>query len=389
MPRLSVLHSALHWSQTWLVQLIRSLPDEIESHVCCSSLGDVDASAVPNAHSLRDASRLRFVAERVARRFGVRAALRFVIRTGRAVRPTLLHSHAAPVGWANLIAAKQLGLRHIVSAYGGGDVPIPHHRRRTWSRRYQQLFREADLFLCEGPHLKEELLAIGCPETKVVVQHLGIPVEQIEFRPRTLGEGEPLRVLLCARFAERKGLCDALRAIAQVRQKVDVRATLIGDAGRTIGNFHEPREKRRILATLRECHLEDTVELLGFQPPAVVMEQAYRHHVFLSPSKTGSRGDGEGGAPVAIMEMAATGMPIVATTHADIPNVIVDERGGLLAPEGQPDELASRLLWLARHGERWLAMVKFARKRIEDHFDSRATGLGLARIYENVSRIQP
>jgi len=73
--------------------------------------------------------------------------------------------------------------------------------------------------------------------------------------------------------------------------------------------------------------------MLGFQPHAILFEEAYKNHIFLSPSVTALDGDTEGGAPVTIIEMAATGMPIISTKHCDIPEVIKDGVTGFLANE--------------------------------------------------------
>ncbi len=73
---------------------------------------------------------------------------------------------------------------------------------------------------------------------------------------------------------------------------------------------------------------------MGYQPHSTLFAEAYRHHIFLSPSVTASTGDTEGGAPVSLIEMAATGMLIVSTTHCDIPEVIKHGVTGLLAPNG-------------------------------------------------------
>ena len=70
------------------------------------------------------------------------------------------------------------------------------------------------------------------------------------------------------------------------------------------------------------------------------MRRPTKHDVFLAPSVTASNGDTEGGAPVAIIEMAASGMPIVSTRHCDIPSVVLDGVTGLLAAERDSEGLA-------------------------------------------------
>ena len=115
------------------------------------------------------------------------------------------------------------------------------------------------------------------------------------------------------------------------------------------------------------------------------MEEARRHHVFLSPSVTASDGDTEGGAPVSLIEMSASGMMIVSTTHCDIPGVILDGKTGLLAPERDVDGLVERLQWIVAHPEQWMEMQRAGRAHIEAEFDARRQGERLGEIYRDLA----
>jgi colanic acid/amylovoran biosynthesis glycosyltransferase len=115
------------------------------------------------------------------------------------------------------------------------------------------------------------------------------------------------------------------------------------------------------------------------------MEEARRHHVFLSPSVVAADGDTEGGAPVSLIEMSASGMMIVSTTHCDIPGVILDGQTGLLAPERDVDALVDHLHWIVSHPERWLDMQRAGRAHMEAEFDARRQGERLAAIYRELA----
>jgi colanic acid/amylovoran biosynthesis glycosyltransferase len=112
-----------------------------------------------------------------------------------------------------------------------------------------------------------------------------------------------------------------------------------------------------------------------------LLEEAYRHHVFLSPSVTASDGDTEGGAPIALIEMAATGMPVVSTRHADIPEVLGD---GLLAPERDVDGLVACLRQLIDAPGSWESRAAVDRARVEREFDATIQGRALAAIYAHL-----
>jgi colanic acid/amylovoran biosynthesis glycosyltransferase len=113
------------------------------------------------------------------------------------------------------------------------------------------------------------------------------------------------------------------------------------------------------------------------------MKEAYDHHIFLSPSVTASDGDTEGGAPVAIIQMAASGMPIVSTRHCDIPNVL--PASAELAEERDVAGLLHRLRWLVENAGNWEPELAQARRHVELNFISHIQGQQLAEIYADVA----
>jgi colanic acid/amylovoran biosynthesis glycosyltransferase len=87
--------------------------------------------------------------------------------------------------------------------------------------------------------------------------------------------------------------------------------------------------------------------------------------------------------------MAATGMPVVATLHADTSGVITHAVSGLLAPERDAGALAAQILRLHAHPAEWGPMVAAARRHIEAEFDAREQGRRLAAIYQEVAKNDP
>ncbi|MEJ2187577.1 MAG: glycosyltransferase [Gemmatimonadota bacterium] len=92
-------------------------------------------------------------------------------------------------------------------------------------------------------------------------------------------------------------------------------------------------------------------------------------HVLLQPSVVAADGDTEGGAPTTLLEAQATGLPIVATRHQDIPNVTVDGQSAVLVPERDAEALADAIEGLLREPDRWEAMGKAGRKFVAEHHD--------------------
>lgn len=382
MNPLVVVESLPVWlplTSPWLHQQVLRLPEDIVVRIVAERVENLEAFDHPALRSLQMANRLRYLWDKGTRRLGLRDHLGLVAATCRREGAAVLHSHWGDWGWRDRGVSRRLGIPQVVTYYGK-DVNFLPRRDPVWRERYADLFRTVSRVLCEGPHMAERVADLGCDPVRVTVHHLGVDVRSIEYRSRTWSPTEPLRVLIAASFREKKGIPLALEALSRVAGDVDLHVTVIGDSSA------DPRsvvEKERILAAA--APLGDRVAFLGYQSLQRVFEEAYAHHVFVSPSLTAVDGDTEGGAPVSLIDMAATGIPIVASTHCDIPSVILHGRTGLLAPEGDVTGVEQHLRWLVDHPGDWVRLTEAGRRHVETEYDSRRLGRRLGEIYREVA----
>ena len=224
--------------------------------------------------------------------------------------------------------------------------------------------------------MRQRLIELGCAPEKAFVQHLGVDPRRIPFAPRMAPEGGPTRILMAASFREKKGLIYGLEAFARLaqRRRGQVQLTIIGD-GPLKPELRELATKMKVMPFIR---------WLGYQPREVFLREAAACHLFLSPSVVASDGDTEGGAPVSIIEAQATGMPILATTHADIPEVTRPGVSAFLVPERDVDALEERLEYMLDHPERWAEMGMASRAHVQAEFDSLIQGKRLEGLYRKL-----
>lgn len=373
-----VLQSCASWLPTterWLWVQVAHLPHRIASTVITARRENVQEFPWPDVSILAMRSRGRSWPRWVRRWLRKRR----IVSLSRERGARLVHSHYGPIGWEDLLGVRDAGLKHVVTFYGYDVAQLPR-LKPIWGGLYADLFRTVDRVLCEGPYMAHSVARLGCPEEKLRVQRLGVELERIPFVPRRLGPDEPLRVLMAAAFVEKKGIPFGIRALGRIAKVRPVRLTLIGDAR---GKANTLDEKRRILEAIADQGLERDARLLGFQPHQVLQREMAEHHLFLQPSVHAADGDCEGGAPVGLIEAAAGGMAVVSTTHCDIPEVVVHEQTGWLAPERDVDALEQGLRWWLDQSS-WERALASGRERIKSEFDADRQGERLAAIYGDV-----
>lgn len=339
-----VLKRYLPYSQAWLHRLI-TWPRDVEASIVADRLAAPGQAAFPVSDLLALSSRFRgayWLASLSSR--GGRQGPALALDHLRARRPRLVHAHFGHTGWRWLPTVRRLGVPLVTSFYGWEMSALPC-RHPWWRRRYRELFDAGALFLCEGPVMARALSALGCPPERIGLQRLGIDTRGIEAPRRALRPREPLQVLAAARFTEKKGLPDAIAAVARASREIDVRLTVAGGPVRTL---RARAEALRIAAAARASGLGDRLRFVGVLPHAELLALALRSHVLIQPSKRAADGDSEGGLPVTLVDSAATGLPAVATRHADIPELVRDGETGLLAPEGDVAALSAQLVRVSR-----------------------------------------
>ncbi|OPY00282.1 MAG: Glycogen synthase [Syntrophorhabdus sp. PtaB.Bin006] len=377
------IHSANVWlpqTQTWMYNIVRNLPKEIEPHIICKQTANLDQFWLPNIHNLSNTHCFSFVPANILRGLHITNDKDLLRRIATRLHAKILHSHFGHIGWADLGVAKKVKAKHVVSFYGF-DLSYLPTLEPVWHGRYQELFREVDCVLCEGSFMAQGIANLGCPQDKISLHHIGISVKDIQFRPKTWDPSKTLRVLLAASFQEKKGIPYALEALGRLQRDTDLKITIIGDAN---NEERSQSEKNKILEVIEKYRLNDKVTLLSYQPHDTLFREAYRHHIFLSPSITATDGDTEGGLPVTILEMAATGMIIVSTTHCDIPEAIHHGSMGLLTEERDVDGILNHIRWLLNNPEKWHDMAVNCRKHIEKEYDVNTQALRLGEIYRGL-----
>jgi colanic acid/amylovoran/stewartan biosynthesis glycosyltransferase WcaL/AmsK/CpsK len=284
-----------------------------------------------------------------------------------------LHAHFGWSGPPTVAAGRRLRIP-VVTTFYGRDISEPERGRRS-RRPYKRLFAEGTLFFCEGPAMAAHLTRIGCPPEKIRIVRIGIDLDQFPFTARQ--RRRPLVLLQTGRFVEKKGTDLSIRAFASARKQLGPSELwLVGD-----GPLRSELE-----ALVESLGVKSSVRFLGMVSHAEYQQAIQRAHVCLQPSRTASDGDTEGGAPTVLLEMQASGVPVLASRHADIPSVVPD--AGELVEENDVDGLTEALVRLASlSASEWRARVERGRDLIERKHDARALAGVIETHYQEAMRL--
>jgi glycosyltransferase involved in cell wall biosynthesis len=218
---------------------------------------------------------------------------------------------------------------------------------------------------------------LGLLNSKVTPVHRiyhGIDLELFSFNKEREKTFPPYRILTVARLTEKKGLPTVFRAIRHLSDRgFPVQHTLIGDG--------DDREKIRSL--INELQLNHITRWIGTQPHEVVLEHYRKSDLFVLGCELAPNGDRDG-IPNVLLESMAMGVPVVATRFSAIPELLENDKTGIMVTPGQPKQMADAMTRLLTNENLRQTIIKAARKRVEQHFNNKKLINDLVDLYRSV-----
>ncbi len=176
---------------------------------------------------------------------------------------------------------------------------------------------------------------------RTISRHYGVPDARIRLVPegidlrgwqhdlaRLPDSRDPFLVLCVARHYPRKHIADLLHAFAQVNAREPrARLTIVG----------EGPEYMRLRQLAHRLNLDTVVHFTGGLPAQRDVLAWYRRSaIFCMPSV-------QEGFGIVFLEAMASGLPVVGTTAAAVPEVVPRRQVGILVPPANPSALAEAL----------------------------------------------
>jgi len=240
---------------------------------------------------------------------------------------------------------------------GGGYLQVVRHRCLEGSR-WRSVAAAAEAYVARALHWYDDVALFLAPSRFLAdrVTDGGLPAERVRVLPNPVvvpdvpaAPVDPPVVAYTGRLVAEKGvhvLLDAARSLPS-----DVRIRVRG-SGRLAADLADRVRVERL-----------PVDLLGPGSPADVAEELRRASVAVLPALWWEN------CPMAVLEAGALGVPVVASAVGGIPELVEDDRTGLLVPPGDAAALADAVTRLVRDPERARRLGGAARARVRARHD--------------------
>ncbi len=199
-------------------------------------------------------------------------------------------------------------------------------------------------FRTDGYIVVSESIRQAVLQTGIKAEMVDLIYNAVDIDPQTIpGDPSWLRskfslpddAIVCTavgRLVWAKGLEDLIQALAGIApQEPRLHCLIVG----------EGELRKRLEELTLEKKMSRHIHLVGFRERQEVLSILKASDIFVMPSR-------HEGTPLALLEAAALGKPILATSCGGIPELVQDGREALLVPVGEPAQLGTALLRLCR-----------------------------------------
>ncbi|MCB2134486.1 MAG: glycosyltransferase family 4 protein [Rhodobacteraceae bacterium] len=269
-----------------------------------------------------------------------------------------LHAHfGSDAATVALLAARAMGGTFSFTAHAR-DIYHTYVSPEADAEMRRAKLREAAFTVTVSDYNARHLSTL-CPEAagRIVRLYNGIDLEA--FRPVSATRQRPGRMLAVGRLVEKKGFATLIDAAAILRDRgIAFDLEIVGSG---------PLDAA-LTAQIDRLALSGQVMLTGSLPHERLVERMEAATLAVLACTVTESGDRDG-LPTVLLEAMARGLPVVTTTVAGGPEIVVSDVTGKLCPPDDPTALADAIASVLTDRGRARLMGAAGRKRAERLFD--------------------
>lgn len=213
--------------------------------------------------------------------------------------------------------------------HAGGINQIFEKVTKIEATLIKKVFKNPDGAIVLSDYLKKEIE--WCNPMHIYTIANGIKDSYLPYQEIAKPIFETTIILFVGNLKKEKGIFVLLEASYLLKQKNQ--HFLI----KFMGDFHNDAEKNIFLRYIKDKHLEENIELLGIMDGEQKWQQFHTANIFCLPTIATEA------MPVSIIEAMMFSLPVVSTNWRSIPDVVLQEKTGLLCEPNNASQLAENI----------------------------------------------
>ncbi len=223
--------------------------------------------------------------------------------------------------------------RKVIVHFHGHDA----HRKtvlKKYAQAYHDIFHCASAIVAVSHAMESALIELGAPKEKV--HYIVCGIDPALFIKTNVSLNQAV-FFACGRFVDKKAPHLTIKAFHRAWSiNPDIRLRMAGD-----GPLWDQCDE-----LIKHLGMEHVVTLMGSITPEAVADELASCRAFLQHSVIAPDGDSEG-TPVVILEAMCSAVPVIATRHAGIKDIVKEGESGILVDEYDVEAMADAILRLA------------------------------------------
>jgi len=262
-----------------------------------------------------------------------------------------VHSHFAGLG-ARVIwwLKKFYGINYSLTAHANDvfceEVETPVKRAK--------LFRDAALVVTVSDY-SVRFLRENYPFAASKIHRIYNGIDVDRFRKSRPDPNMPL-ILSVGRYISKKGFEDLIDACALIKDRA-FKCLIVGQ-----GQLEEDLKRR-----VAHRELIGKVEITGPRSESEIIDLLEKTSIFALPCIDAGN-SGRDNLPTVLMEAMSASVPMISTSVAGVPEMVLHEKTGYLVPEKDPRALADKIIHLLDHPALAAEMGEKGRRHAEENF---------------------
>ncbi|MBO06271.1 MAG: hypothetical protein CMI58_04465 [Parcubacteria group bacterium] len=288
----------------------------------------------------------------------------------------IIHAHwIIPQGFLAYVANKLTKKQYVVTAHAGDVFPL---KNNIFKKLAKATLKNSSYCTVNSSYTKKAVNNIG-KTIRIGVIPMGVNLKYFNIKNKSdfLKRNFKAKhiILFVGRLAEKKGLEYLIKAMPEVIRKFRNTKLLVIGKG--------PAENKLKQLT-KKLDPDRKIIFLGKMSNEQLPKYYASSDIFVGPSITTKSGDTEG-LGIVFLEAISSGIPVIGTNVGGIPDIIKNNKTGLLVEQKNPKELSKAIIKMISDNKLRKKLQYNAYQHIKELYNWKNIGKRFTKVFKSIA----